>query len=568
MRFIGYYALHSFLNTIKKLFKSWFIIFMVACMVMGGLIGFLVATLVPDDDEILPDDGTVIEEFQGIENPVEELGDNLSHEDVARLLTTIGFLAVAVLIGLMTANSGESGGKIFQPADVVLLFSSPVKPQLVLLFRTVSKLFTSVFIGIYMFYEMPLLLDNGFPGTSVVGLIFTFVLTLCYAQLFMILFYVLASRAPGFKSVIPYLAFVPLVLMLLSYGAKYLNGGAGYIETALGLFDMKWTEFIPVFGTVPAIWKESLYGNTGSMLLFIGLSLIGLVLLAVIIWNLKCDFYEDAMTKSEEVANMMAQANEGGVIARKKERSEKILRNGFNRGWGANTFFFKDMYNRYRFAKLHYFTKTCITYTVVSILICTAVIKLASSDAPGFLIVALVIGGMAFFRSLGNSLSEDAGKSFFILIPESTLKKLFYSLISGTANTLLDMIPAMVIAGIVFRENILIVLFSIIFIVSIDYYSTTVSSFLDVAVNVPSAKMVKTVIQIFFIYFGLLPDIAAIAICAVMLDSAFAMVIGMAIATGINVPLGTAFLLLIPFFLAPKGGKKTGKNMVYSYGEN
>ena len=40
MRLFGYYALHSFKNQLKKLFKSWVIIFILACAVIGGLIGF------------------------------------------------------------------------------------------------------------------------------------------------------------------------------------------------------------------------------------------------------------------------------------------------------------------------------------------------------------------------------------------------------------------------------------------------------------------------------------------------------------------------------------------------
>ncbi|MBQ5567269.1 MAG: hypothetical protein IIT35_05380 [Oscillospiraceae bacterium] len=45
MRLFGYYALHSFVNQLKKLFKTWVLIFIVVCMLIGGLIGFGAATL-------------------------------------------------------------------------------------------------------------------------------------------------------------------------------------------------------------------------------------------------------------------------------------------------------------------------------------------------------------------------------------------------------------------------------------------------------------------------------------------------------------------------------------------
>ncbi|MCC8066858.1 MAG: hypothetical protein LIO94_07130 [Clostridiales bacterium] len=39
MRLYGYYALHSFVNQIRKLLKTWVLIFFLACVLLGGLIG-------------------------------------------------------------------------------------------------------------------------------------------------------------------------------------------------------------------------------------------------------------------------------------------------------------------------------------------------------------------------------------------------------------------------------------------------------------------------------------------------------------------------------------------------
>ena len=45
MRLFAYYALHSFKNQLRKLLKSWVLIFIVACMVIGGGIGYGAARL-------------------------------------------------------------------------------------------------------------------------------------------------------------------------------------------------------------------------------------------------------------------------------------------------------------------------------------------------------------------------------------------------------------------------------------------------------------------------------------------------------------------------------------------
>ena len=50
MRLFFYYTFHSFINTIKKVLKTWVAI-MLACLVLGGLIGLGVGVLLPDSDK-------------------------------------------------------------------------------------------------------------------------------------------------------------------------------------------------------------------------------------------------------------------------------------------------------------------------------------------------------------------------------------------------------------------------------------------------------------------------------------------------------------------------------------
>ena len=45
MRLFGYYAWHSFINQLRKLFKTWVLIFLVVCMAIGALIGVGAAML-------------------------------------------------------------------------------------------------------------------------------------------------------------------------------------------------------------------------------------------------------------------------------------------------------------------------------------------------------------------------------------------------------------------------------------------------------------------------------------------------------------------------------------------
>ena len=103
-------------------------------------------------------------------------------------------------------------------------------------------------------------------------------------------------------------------------------------------------------------------------------------------------------------------------------------------------FFHKAMYNRFRFAHLGIFTKTSETYLFAAVavsVLCRFVIQ-ADSLIP----VMLTLGVLTFFRAMGNPLEQDTQMEHFLLIPESTWHKLFWSLMGGTTNCFLDLSKA------------------------------------------------------------------------------------------------------------------------------
>ena len=89
-----------------------------------------------------------------------------------------------------------------------------------------------------------------------------------------------------------------------------------------------------------------------------------------------------------------------------------------------------------------------------------------------------------------------------------TLEQLFFfwSLMGVTANCFLDVLPAVVVGTLVAGGNLLTALAWIPLIVSVNFFVTTVGAFIGLSVPVSAGKIVKQLVQILFIYFGLLPD--------------------------------------------------------------
>ena len=134
MRLFLYYALHSFVNQLRKLFKTWVLIFLLACMLIGGLIGLGAAKL---------SDAAEQNQEAAQTETLEENGEEPAETPDEDRLALVELIAGAVILGILVyevLSADKNGSKIFLPADVNLLFPSPMRPQSVLLFRLATQL--------------------------------------------------------------------------------------------------------------------------------------------------------------------------------------------------------------------------------------------------------------------------------------------------------------------------------------------------------------------------------------------------------------------------------------------
>ena len=566
MRLFAYYALHSFKNQLRKLLKSWVLIFIVACMVIGGGIGYGAARLseLSESQEAAAQQEELQEtsetEMPGEEIPGEETEEKGMPEETRRgLIELIAGALILLIFCIDVFGADKNGSKIFLPADVNLLFPSPMKPQSVLMFRLATQMGVALIASVYMLFQLPNLIFNaGMTLGGGLACILAWGLTLLAGTLIQVLLYTVCSTRPTLKPFIRRGLYAVLIALAAGFFALWKGSGLSPLEAAFRFFNQPWTRWIPFWGWIKGL---CVYGENGSPLFFVCLALVVLGSGGMIwgIWKIKADFYEDAMAKSEETAALLEKAKNdrsSGLVLRrrKKDRSDTLRRDGLNRGQGANIFFYKSLYNRFRFAHFGFLTKTLELYLVIAAF--AALLLRYVFGVRSILPVGIALAAAVFFRALGNPLEQDTQMDYFLLIPERTGAKLFWSLMGGTANCLLDILPAMILGAVLVGKDFLLALALIPFIVSIDFYATTVGAFIGVSVPTNAGKTIKQLVQIMFIYFGLIPDVAVIATGLVM-DFP---VLAFAIATGINLLLGLIFLGLTPHFLDPKGGKSMSED--------
>ena len=140
MRLWGYYAWHTFWNTIKKMFRSTFLVIILAIFGFGiifGLIAGVVGSMVEKQQSVeTVESSSEADRVQ--EEATEEEETQKTPQEIAAIKTYVeaGVMIVFLAILLWGMYSGSKDGTdIFQMADVNLLFTAPMKPQSVLMFR-------------------------------------------------------------------------------------------------------------------------------------------------------------------------------------------------------------------------------------------------------------------------------------------------------------------------------------------------------------------------------------------------------------------------------------------------
>ena len=546
MRMTLYYMAHTVKNQIRKLFRTWVAVFLLVCLLIGVVFGIGAAALASLFEEEAPED-SAYEETLPEEIPGEDL---LSPEESAALLELGVGALVLIVIFFSAFQADKSGSSIFLMADVNLLFQAPLTPQTVLLFRLLMQAGTSAIATIYLVFQLPnLMLNLGLPFGMVLVIFAAWFLLLLYSKLIAVLLYTVCSTKEALKKRLRPALFVILAVIggaFLTY-AKPFEGD--HLAALVGFFNAPLTHYIPVWGWMKALLVCAYWGNVGGVMAAFAALTVFAILLILIIRRVRADFYEEALARSEEIAALReAQRNAKGLRQRKKDRGDRVRTDRPMRGYGATVYFYKTLHGRFRFAFGHVLTKTSVTYLLTAIGT-TAFLLLVVKNAF-FPAVALLLAGFSFFRALGNPIAADIAQENFYMVPDTAHRKVLFSFLGGSLNALLDVLPAFLLAAVLLRADPLEALLWLLLITSVGAFCDSMGLLIDLSLHEGLTQIIKSMIQILFVYFGLAPTAILI-----VLGFAFDMLLPfVGIAIAVNLVITALSLTLSPLFII--NGKK------------
>ena len=310
MKLFLYYAAHSVKNQIKKLLKSKVLIFILICVVMGALIGIGAGKLAELSEE--QGDPKQTDITQSDPQPDEDVIDVEFEADGQTISGVVELLVGAVILLVLVMNvlgADKNGSKIFLPADVALLFPAPMRPQSVLLFRLATQLGMILVASVYLLFQIPnLMMNMGLSIWVCLALGAAWILTVAVSKLLQVLLYTACSTHAGLKSSLRRAVYGILLLAVGTYVLFWRQSGLGQIEAARELYASPSSRGIPVWGWLKGIAMFAVEGKWWSVALCAGLTLLFSAMLLIVIPRMRADFYEDAMAKSEETAELMERA--------------------------------------------------------------------------------------------------------------------------------------------------------------------------------------------------------------------------------------------------------------------
>lgn len=543
MRLWGYYALHTFINTIKKIFKSKVMIVILCSFLIGGVIGGsvgFISSLVEDqaqtESSVSKDDKT--------NDPAQMEEDFMTvHADAIREsipAATMILLLVVVLWGIY--GGSKKGSDFFLMADANILFAAPLKAQTVLMFRLSFQILALLFFTFYLIFQVPSMkLILGLDNFAIIAIFLAWGMLLFMSKLMSVFTYTLTATYEHLKKYVVPFVFAVGLLVVAATGAVYISTGSDYMATLRLTYGADWSNYIPVFGWYKAMVMNAINGHVLASLGYMALNLVFLIALVWGIWHIKADFYEDALAGAQKRDDMTKAALEGRNINKDKKQSakraqkleHKVRKLYELKGWGASVFLHKSILNRRRFSKFGFVTNTLLLYLAIGGL--GAAFMAYKTDLREISVIGLIMALTLFFRNFGNPIEIESSHNWLFLVPEDPYKKVLYAILAGSVDCVLDLLPGIVVATVILRGNPLMALLWLATLVSMDFMFSCFGLLLQAILPSSAMDVVKSMLQMMLRAFIIVVIAIAFAIGTVLqglaLGAVFCMFTSLAVGT-------------------------------------
>lgn len=347
-------------------------------------------------------------------------------------LYAIIFALYTLIFVLISKNGFYNGASMFTMQDVNLLFTSPLKQSTLLSYGLIQQLGRSLMLGFFILYQSGTVCSTYGVGFEVlIYILIGYGITVFLSQMTAMVIYSYTSSDER-KSKIVKSIYTGIILCFALY-AVYLcfsMGGINIPNLVLVSQDMT-AKFFPVSGMISLAVCGAINGSVPHIASGIAYCIVFWCLYRLAVKFINSDYYEDVL-KSTENSFSAISARKEGKAAETAPKNVKTGKTGLTKGYGAAAIYEKHKIENRRSKKL-LLSGTSLVMVAINI-----VMTFAFSDEP-VAVFAMSIYIMTMSVATGRW-AKELSYPYIYLIPESSYKKLLYTIKSDIPSIILESI--------------------------------------------------------------------------------------------------------------------------------
>lgn len=370
--------------------------------------------------------------------------------------SAICFAFFTMMFLMIFMGGYTQGASIFTMSDVNMLFTSPIDSRKILFYGLVRQLGSSLLVSVFLIFQYSWLhstYDISYGGLVIV--ILGYAMTVFLGTFTATTLFSYTSSSEKAKRIVKSAVYILLAALLLpaaAYAAEPIisRNYAGILPVLIEYASMTAVRLFPVSGWISSITASVISGNYSQGVLFVAILLVFVAVLIILIMKNHSNYYEDILSTTEMAQSVITAQKEGktGEIAGKNIRLGKT---GIGKGEGAAVIYNKHTLENRRAGFLGIGMMSLIT-VFIGVAVSLA-IRSENFESSIVIVLILAVYMKLMTFSLGR-FSRELSKPYVYLIPEPSLKKIYYSVKESVVSSFIESCLIFIICGIILNANI------------------------------------------------------------------------------------------------------------------
>jgi len=365
-----------------------------------------------------------------------------SQSDMTPILRAIAFCIFGFIAYSSISKGLKQGSTFFAMPDVNMLFTSPIRPQSVLLYGVIKQMGVSAMATLFMCFQIPNMRNLlHLNGTGIFAVTSAWFIILVCAQVVSLCTYSLTAPYPMRRRIGNYVMYGLIAALVLGLGVYLLSRG-GEMQAVIDYFGLPFMDYIPFVGWINTYMMGLIGGETGRALMFLLLAVFFPALGIALVQRTNSDYYEDVLSATERTYVTKQAIKDGKIGAKNMSENVRTGKSGIvGKGQGASIFFYRHLTEQRR-------TGMIILDKGSLVVIAGAVIGgiifrnlTAKGEITPFISSLIAFAALAYilyFLTVSGKFTQELTRPFIYLVPAPDVLKLLYSNLTTVLKALVE----------------------------------------------------------------------------------------------------------------------------------